>query len=656
MDAARLPSDLAAACHASAVLLAQHGQALQQVLTGLQAVLAQAAKAAEVPKPDSHCSLTTSGEQEKKEDEPLEVVVEPSHGGDTGKGSKQAGQPCETTDAAEATPTVSSQGNGCDGCVACTPCTPCAPQAQQAQQAQQPQASSACPSCPQQAKGCGKGQRWVPWPKLYDPEPRFDGWTSLEWKEWVSSSCGSRWCYNKKTEADMLADWMIETWGLVNLQRGSGVLDIGGEPGFLAASLLDRGISVTVVDAHWGKTGKSNSHTQLQEAKADGLLSPQLRAICATFDTDFIEEHKDLVENASAIVSLYGDEATTPCLQYAAIAKIPCVVIPCNECVRLYPPHQRNYEGYCQALLSFANDQGGRFQRAALEGAPFSRMLLVQLPDSDEFRQSMDPFAAAEWDGVFGLAQSLSDHVEFNVVQNLLKGGVNMKKPVFAVYLGRRVEDEAEVTFGDYHDSRMASPLHWVNISEEGYWQFQFDDITVDGKPTGLCARHGKRRCQGVLDTGSSLLMGPRSELDTLLELLTFQGGTQMHCAASKRFPKLGFQIGKHAFEMDADDYIDRSGPEQPDGVGNCWAHLMPVGDTGRGAVFVLGMPFLRAFYTVYDVEAKRIGIAKAKHQSKQVTSDSADVKLVSLRPSGNNLQGKAEGRLSNDQDPKVKA
>ena len=70
------------------------------------------------------------------------------------------------------------------------------------------------------------------------------------------------------------------------------------------------------------------------------------------------EEHKELVENASAIVSLYGDEATTPCLQYvgprtcaqtlcfrgraicavlgafqAAIAKAPCVVIPCNECV-----------------------------------------------------------------------------------------------------------------------------------------------------------------------------------------------------------------------------------------------------------------------------------------------------------------------------------
>jgi len=253
--------------------------------------------------------------------------------------------------------------------------------------------------------------------------------------------------------------------------------------------------------------------------------------------------------------------------------------------------------------------------------------------------ESKDPFEAAEWDGVLGLAQSLSDHVEFNIVQNLLKGGLSsgtMKKPVFAVYLGRQVEDDAEITFGDYHDNRMASSLHWVNVSQEGYWQFQFDDIIVDGKPTGLCSKHGERGCQGVLDTGSSLLMGPKKDLDAILELLTFQGGTQMPCATSAHFPKLGFQIGSHTFEMEADEYMDRSDPEHSDGLGNCCAHLMPVGDTGRGAIFVLGMPFLRAFYTVYDVEAKRIGIAKAKHQSKQAVGDDSDVRLrlVSLRPS----------------------
>ena len=113
-----------------------------------------------------------------------------------------------------------------------------------------------------------------------------------------------------------------------------------------------------------------------------------------------------------------------------------------GEQVRFYPPHQRNYEGYCQARIQPPNvervqsilesgDHRGRpllkmrrlccpsptirvagqmpkaftlqtvflqmrpfsccrFQRAALEGAPFSRMLLVQLPDSDEFRQTRE--------------------------------------------------------------------------------------------------------------------------------------------------------------------------------------------------------------------------------------------------------------------------
>ena len=53
--------------------------------------------------------------------------------------------------------------------------------------------------------------------------------------------------------------------------------------------------------------------------------------------------------------------------------------------------------------------------------------------------RSKDPFFAAEWDGVLGLAQSLSDHAEFNVVQNLLQGlgpelGVSNKQGPIMVY------------------------------------------------------------------------------------------------------------------------------------------------------------------------------------------------------------------------------
>mmetsp|Transcript_5872 Transcript_5872/g.13909 ORF Transcript_5872/g.13909 Transcript_5872/m.13909 type:complete len:491 (-) Transcript_5872:56-1528(-) len=264
--------------------------------------------------------------------------------------------------------------------------------------------------------------------------------------------------------------------------------------------------------------------------------------------------------------------------------------------------------------------------------------------------ESDDPFKHAEWDGVLGLGQSLTDAEEFNVFSVLACNATPpLSRPVFAVYLGQRVEDPAEISFGDYSTARMASGLRWVNISEEGYWQFQFTDFTVDGKPTGLCKKYGKRACQAVLDTGSSLMMGPKADVDQLITLLNFGHDTGKNCTNDDKFPKFGFIVEGQTLEMEPDDYMDRS---RPTGalVDSCWAHLMPVGDTGRGPIFVLGMPFMRAFYTVYDVRAKRIGLARARHgaASSAVQKGTAEVPLVALRPPGDDLGGDGK-RLSNE-------
>lgn len=275
------------------------------------------------------------------------------------------------------------------------------------------------------------------------------------------------------------------------------------------------------------------------------------------------------------------------------------------------------------------------------------------LADYAEMSEESDnPFKDAEWDGVLGLGQSLSDGEEFNVFKVLAKNATpHLNRPVFAVYLGRQIEDDAEITFGDYRASRMASPLSWVNVSEEGYWQFQFQDFTINGKKLGMCHRYGDRQCQGVLDTGSSLMMGPQDVVDSLTSLLLFKNDTTINCTSKMDFPKLGFMIGGNHYEMQPEDYMDRShGEKQPKDTDTCWAHFMPVGDTGRGPVFVLGMPFMRAFYTVYDVEAKRIGIAKARHDNeKDAVSKNgpAEVPLISVRPAGEDLSGDGK-RLSN--------
>ena len=188
---------------------------------------------------------------------------------------------------------------------------------------------------------------------------------------------------------------MIKTWGLDLLRSGSGVIDVGGEPGFVAVALMEHGIPATVVDPSWRMTGKTNRLTNIEQmVQLPGC--PKFQAFQEMFDENFYGHHRDFVDAASAIVSLYGDEATEPSLRFAASLGKPCALIPCNECIRFFPTHNQTYDGYVQACMDVANQNKGRFELVNLVGAPFSRALLVQPP----LPQWAQKYAQAEgWPG-----------------------------------------------------------------------------------------------------------------------------------------------------------------------------------------------------------------------------------------------------------------
>merc|ERR1719454_867700 len=143
-------------------------------------------------------------------------------------------------------------------------------------------------------------------------------------------------------------------------------------------------------------------------------------------------------------------------------------------------------------------------------------------------------------------------------------------------------------------------------------------------------------------------MMGPAFLIKMLQEKLN----VTENCTG-RNFPTLGFTMmsndGKeHTLTMDAEDYMDR---EMSEGTDYCWAHLLPIGDTGRGPIFVLGMPFLRKFYTAYNMEQKKIGIALAQQDKplagKPAPPAEAVVPLIAIRPGGDDIGGKTE-ELSN--------
>jgi hypothetical protein len=216
--------------------------------------------------------------------------------------------------------------------------------------------------------------------------------------------------------------------------------------------------------------------------------------------------------------------------------------------------------------------------------------------------QSPEPFSETPFDGILGLGfKDLSMGEHFNIVDDLNDAGM-MPGNQFAVFL---TDDGAsEITFGGYKPENIASDIVWANVVRESYWQVAVEDITFDGKDTGLCPGG----CQVAVDTGTSMLAGPSDLVDKLSSKL----GAKEDCSNMASLPNIGFRIGDRILNLSPDDYMDQ-------GEGNCDFSLMSLDvPPPKGPLFIFGDPFLRRFVTIYDRGSNggkaRVGFAVAKH------------------------------------------
>jgi hypothetical protein len=217
--------------------------------------------------------------------------------------------------------------------------------------------------------------------------------------------------------------------------------------------------------------------------------------------------------------------------------------------------------------------------------------------------ESDDPFKSASWDGILGLAPSALSK-EFSVPMSLYDQHV-MQRPVFSVFLGEQISDKAEVTFGAWKDERFTGTLEWVPLTSKDYWQFELTDVALGDMPMKLC----EGGCHAVVDTGSSLLMASGVMVAALSDKLTQSASD---CNNLNAMPKLTFTAAglQDPLVLEPTDYMD-SGPD------TCVFALGESPDSPDGKpLVVLGAPFLRRYYTVFDFNPQepRLGFAQAAH------------------------------------------
>jgi len=225
-------------------------------------------------------------------------------------------------------------------------------------------------------------------------------------------------------------------------------------------------------------------------------------------------------------------------------------------------------------------------------------------------------FVAAKFDGILGMGfpgLAVLDVIPpFNTMVN--QGVVD---PVFSFWLSRDPEAEVggEMILGGSDPSYYEGEMTYIEVdSYPGYWKIAMGGIQVGGETMGCSGD-----CVAIVDTGSSLLVGPVDEVHTInraiggLELIPGTGEYFVDCKTIDDLPDIDFMLNGTPFTLSGRDYVLEITQQQQPGQTQCISGFMGLDFPPQMAGWwILGDVFIGKFYTEFDMGNERVGFAKA--------------------------------------------
>ncbi|CAI9166995.1 unnamed protein product [Rangifer tarandus platyrhynchus] len=188
-------------------------------------------------------------------------------------------------------------------------------------------------------------------------------------------------------------------------------------------------------------------------------------------------------------------------------------------------------------------------------------------------------------DGILGLNYpDLSFTGGTPIFDKLMNDGA-ISEPVFAFYLSKIKPEGSVVMFGGVDKSYYQGALNWVPLIQANDWHVHMDRISINSR---VIACNGG--CEAFVDTGTSLILGPRRLVDNILRLF---GATKHYvsCSAVNTLPSINFTINRISYPVPAQAYTIKSTSTE---------------------TWVLGDIFIRLYFSVFDRGNDRIGLAQA--------------------------------------------
>ncbi|XP_066530691.1 napsin-A [Hoplias malabaricus] len=221
-------------------------------------------------------------------------------------------------------------------------------------------------------------------------------------------------------------------------------------------------------------------------------------------------------------------------------------------------------------------------------------------------------FAVARFDGVLGMAYP---SISVDGVKPVFDSAMDAKllpQNIFSFYINRDAGAEVggELMLGGFDQQYFDGDLHYVNITRKAYWQIKMDEIQV-GDTLKVC----KGGCQAIVDTGTSMIVGPVQEVRALQKAIgaipLLMGEYWIDCKKIPSLPTISISLGGKMFNMTGKDYVYKTTQM---GMSICLSGFMAMNiPPPAGPLWILGDVFIGRFYTVFDRDNNRVGFAPSK-------------------------------------------